>query len=298
MPVAIDFSSVWKGVQDRWRRRWILHELGFQVQEGSVVGLVGHNGAGKSSSIRLMVGASWPTRGQVQVFGGSPADPKTRRHIGFSGEHAALPRTLTARELVALHCGLLGLPGKDVDEALHRSGFRVGSRQHVGSYSKGMAQRLSLTLATLGSPRLLLLDEPMSGLDPVGRANVRQLILDERARGATIVFSSHVLSDVAALCDRLLVLREGRLVLDEPVQGAASPEWRITLAGAPGALPEGLPARQDPGDPRALLVPSNTDVWAVCQRLEAAGLIIVGVANAQTNLEARVLPLLEHQDDG
>jgi len=200
-----------------WGRRvTVLRDLTLAVQAGETFGYLGPNGAGKSTTIKLLLGLIQPTAGDGQVLGFSLGDPVARRHIGFLPENPSFYEYLTGEEFLT-YCGrLLGMRRGRLREQtpalLAEVGLDRAARQQIRKYSKGMVQRLGLAQALLGDPKLLILDEPTSGLDPIGRKEVRDLILRQRAAGRTVFFSTHILPDVEMICDRVGILVGGRLV--------------------------------------------------------------------------------------
>ncbi len=229
-----DFST---GLFGRRRHR-ALDALSFEVGRGEVFGLLGPNGAGKTTTLKLINALLWPTSGRVTILDRAPADPVARAAIGFLPEHPAFYDHLTGEELLQYFGGLCGLSSTDARVSAARSLDRVGldaaRRRPVRQYSKGMVQRLGLAQALINEPQVVVLDEPMSGLDPVGRREVRELILELRDAGRTILFSSHILSDAEQLCSRVVILRQGRLVAEGPtteLTGGQVRGWEITATG-------------------------------------------------------------------
>ncbi len=192
-----------------------LEGLDLQVKAGEVFGLLGPNGAGKSTAIKLLIGLIKPTSGALTLFGRQPGDNEARRAIGYLAENPSFYPYLTAHEFMD-YCGsLLGLGRRSRTEQTGRLLDELGlwkSRSlRVKKMSKGMLQRLGFAQALLGDPRLLILDEPMSGLDPLGRRIVREKIFGMKSRGGTVLFSSHILPDVETVCDRVGILVGGKL---------------------------------------------------------------------------------------
>ena len=216
---AVSFTEATKDVAAGFlgRRRRILEGVSFAVEAGQIHGLVGHNGAGKSTTLRMLTGCSRPTSGSVTLFGEDPTRPSARRRLGFAPDIAALPQSLRADELIAFVAAARGLGRVDPRAVVERVGLEL-RQETVRAYSKGMQQRLSLALAIVGDPELWVLDEPMSGLDPQGRELVRELLTSHRLRGGTVVFSSHSLADVDALCEQLTVLERGRVIFRGPAR--------------------------------------------------------------------------------
>jgi ABC-2 type transport system ATP-binding protein len=191
--------------------------VSFEVAPGEVFGFLGPNGAGKTTCIKMLTGLIFPTGGSAAIFGESIPSPKAMTRVGFLPENPYVYPYLTPREFVTLCAQLSGVPSKDlvkrVEKTLARTGITDAIDRPVRSLSKGMGQRVGLAAALVHDPDLLILDEPMSGLDPVGRKDVRDLILEERARKKTVFFSTHILNDVETLCDRVCILRKGEVVV-------------------------------------------------------------------------------------
>ena len=200
-----------------WGRRVrVLRDLSLEIRAGETFGYLGPNGAGKSTTIKLLLGLIQPTAGTGHVLARPLGDASTRGRIGFLPENPSFYEYLTGQEFLT-YCGrLLGVPRgalrEQVPARLAEVGLDRAARQQIRKYSKGMVQRLGLAQALLGDPSLLILDEPMSGLDPIGRKEVRDLILRQRAAGRTVFFSTHILPDVEMICDRVGILVGGRLV--------------------------------------------------------------------------------------
>jgi len=209
------------GLRKAYRSNWTLREtvglesLDLELKRGQVLGYLGPNGAGKTTTLKLLAGLIKPTSGQAWLFGDSIEDPSSRRHLGFLPEQPYFYDYLNGLEYLRLAGQLSGLPGHESHEQARHWLGRVGLGSRPGlrlrKYSKGMLQRLGLAAALVHRPRLLILDEPMSGLDPFGRRDVRDLILEQKAAGVTVLFSSHILPDVELLCDRVAMLSGGRL---------------------------------------------------------------------------------------
>ena len=191
--------------------------VSFEVAPGEVFGFLGPNGAGKTTCIKMLTGLIFPTGGSAAIFGESVPSPSAMARVGFLPENPYVYPYLTPREFVTLCARLSGVPSKDmqarVEKTLARTGITDAIDRPVRALSKGMGQRVGLAAALVHDPDLLILDEPMSGLDPVGRKDVRDLILEERARGKTVFFSTHILNDVETLCDRVCILRKGSVVV-------------------------------------------------------------------------------------
>jgi len=223
--------------------------VSFDVRRGEIFGFLGPNGAGKTTTIKMLTGLIEPTAGEAFLFGQRVPSPAARQHIGFLPENPYVYPYLTPREFVELCGQLSGVRGRAlatrVGEVLEQVGIAYAADRQVRRLSKGMLQRTGLAAALVSDPQMLVLDEPMSGLDPVGRKEVRDIIFAERDRGRTIFFSTHILSDAEAMCDRVAILREGKVVLSGALRDLLCGEvlgTEIALAGAGDPLREALAA--------------------------------------------------------
>jgi ABC-2 type transport system ATP-binding protein len=216
------------GVVKTYGRTTALDGLSLRVDRGELVGLLGPNGAGKTTTIKILVGLARPTRGSGLVLGAPLGDRHTRTRIGYLPEHFRYQPWLRAREVLRLHAELAGVARARwtgaVDDALAIVGLAGRADDPVSGFSKGMQQRLGLGVALLGEPELILLDEPTSALDPIGRTDVRAIVRAARERGATVILNSHLLSEVEQVCDRIVILHQGRAIasgtLDDIVAGS------------------------------------------------------------------------------
>ncbi len=197
------------------RPRCVLKPLNLSVQEGEVFGYLGPNGAGKTTTLKILMGLVYPTTGSARILGHSIDRPQAKLNVGFSPEQPYFYDHLTAQELLEYYGRLSGVPARERPRravaTLERVGLKDVDRLHLRKFSKGMLQRVSLAQAILHDPKFLFLDEPMSGLDPVGRREVRDLMQELKDEGKTIFFSTHILSDAEVLCDRVAVLNKGEL---------------------------------------------------------------------------------------
>lgn len=200
-----------QGVSQRYGSMTVLHDLNLNLGEGEVLGLFGHNGAGKTTSMKLILGLLAPSEGQVKVLGRAPNDPQVRRQLGYLPENVTFYPQLSGRETLRHFARLKGAALGQADELLEQVGLAHAADRRVKTYSKGMRQRLGLAQALLGEPRLLLLDEPTVGLDPIATQDLYQLIDRLRQRGTSIILCSHVLPGVEAHINRAAILAKGRL---------------------------------------------------------------------------------------
>jgi len=205
------------GVSKSFGRQQAVSEVDLVLNAGEGVGLVGHNGAGKSTLIKLMLGLLRPTSGRVSVLGEDPArgvGVRARREIGYLPENVSLYPALTGAETIAFYARLKGVSVKAGYALLEEVGLGKAANRRVGTYSKGMRQRLGLAQALLGRPRALLLDEPTTGLDPALRQQFYEILRQARSNGAAVLLSSHVLTELEGEVDRVVVLNEGRKIAD------------------------------------------------------------------------------------
>jgi ABC-2 type transport system ATP-binding protein len=211
-----DLAKVYASGWRRGNRVDALMDLNLEIGRGEIFAFLGPNGAGKTTTINLLMGFLQPTRGQVTLFGSAPSDRWVHRRIGYLPENYAFYSFLTAPKLLSFFGRLFGLPAKErrarIERLLRQLGLWEARDRKIGSYSRGMRQRLGIAQALLNEPDLLILDEPTSGFDPVGRRMVRDLLLGLKQRGATIFLSSHILSEVEVVCDRVAIINRGRLV--------------------------------------------------------------------------------------
>jgi ABC-2 type transport system ATP-binding protein len=204
------------GLSKRFGDTIAVNSLSMTVQRGEVFGFLGPNGAGKTTVVKLLLGLARPTGGEALVLGAPLGDREARRQIGYLPELFRYQTLLTAREVLRLHCRLLALPKPTWEEegrsALETVDLLERGNDRVGTFSKGMQQRLGLGVALLGSPALVMLDEPTSALDPVGRHDVREIIRGLRERGSTVFLNTHLLEEAEHVCDRVTVIDKGRAV--------------------------------------------------------------------------------------
>jgi len=275
MNPVIEISGVSKSYpMGFWRKRVrVLSDLSFTVGNNEIVGFLGPNGAGKTTTIKILNRLAFPDSGTVTIFGEEAGRrPESRRRIGFMPEQPYFYEYLTGEEFLGLCGSLNGLDRAEIPERsrgmLARVGLSGAGRIAVRKYSKGMMQRLGLAQALLHDPELVILDEPMSGLDPMGRMEVRNLIRELKAGGKTVFFSSHIISDVEALCDRVVMLHRGRKVAEGSVDEMMGREVRyVEVVFTPPPAPSFLAAAGLPSE--AGSVQGNTFVLRAADQEEA-----------------------------
>jgi len=222
-----------------WRKRpkVALRPLNLTVEDGEIFGFLGPNGAGKTTTLKLLMGLVFPTAGSARILGRNWTDPEVKAQIGFLPEQPYFYDHLTAHELLNYYAQLSGVPGKERTQRVQATLQKVGLPEVKGvqlrKFSKGMLQRIGIAQAILHDPRLVFFDEPMSGLDPMGRREVRDLMEQLKQEGKTVFFSTHILSDAEALCDHVAIIHKGELQgvgaiedLTSSVEGKVELIWR------------------------------------------------------------------------
>lgn len=211
--------------------------LDVAVPRGTAFGLIGLNGAGKTTFIKTILGVVRPSSGSVRVLGGAPEDRAVRARIGYLPERLHLPHSFTPLAFLESVARLkrLGDRAGEARRQLARVGLTSDAERRIGGFSKGMRQRLGLAAALLGGPDLLVLDEPTDGIDPLGRAEIRRILGEERARGATLFLNSHLLSETERVCDRIGILSKGRLIREGALEALCGSETRYRVRFAGGA---------------------------------------------------------------
>lgn len=280
------------------RRKRVLEGISFCVREGEIFGFVGPNGAGKTTTLKVLMGLIRPSDGTARILGHDVRETEFRRHVGFLPENPYFYEFLTGREILGFYARLSGLAGRRIPERVEMLldwvGLSHAADARLRTYSKGMLQRIGIAQALVHDPSVVFLDEPMSGLDPIGRKEVRDLIVEERARGKTVLFTSHILTDVERLCDRIGIMHQGRMshygALSELLAGEAD-RSELELAGAS----EELRAELEQGgcvvsEQRGhLLVVVKGPPEPVLRKAIEAGARVVSVTPAKETLEALFL---------
>jgi len=272
-----------------------LQELTLTVPRGEVFGFLGPNGAGKTTAVKLLTGLARPTSGQGWLLGKPLGDREARRRMGFLPELFRFHEWLSAQEVLQLHGELAGLSSdlrrKRVPEVLELVGLSDRGDDRVGTFSKGMQQRLGLAQALINRPELVILDEPTSALDPIGRRDVRVLIQQLKSDGVTVFLNSHLLSEIELVCDRVAIVDHGRVVQEGALQEllTLSHELEIRAGGITAAVLDGMPAcwkvREHAGAHLLLGVPRAEDAAEVTRFLVAHGVDLLELSPRRTNLE-------------
>ncbi|MFP5220430.1 MAG: ABC transporter ATP-binding protein [Actinomycetes bacterium] len=294
--------AVWcSGLHKRYGRQTAVDGVSFTVERGEVLGLLGPNGAGKSSVIKMLLGLVRPDAGDVLLLGRPGGDPQARARVGYLPELFRYQPWLTAREVLALHVRLsgAGVPGDEQRECLRVVGLGHRAGDRVGGFSKGMQQRLGLAVALVARPELVVLDEPTSALDPVGRADVRDLLLDLRSRGVAVILNSHLIGEVERVCDRVVVLDKGRVAASGTLaELLGRREVRLRLDGVTPAAEARMAQAGDvsrEAGTYTVVLPVDDDpgtVPALVADLVALGVRVHAVEPARMSLEERLLGIL------
>ncbi len=270
--------------------------VSFEVRRGETFGFLGPNGAGKTTTIKSLVGLIAPTAGSIEILGVRAPDRAVMARVGFLPENPYVYPYVTPREFVTLVARLSGVARADLDErvvqVIERVGIGKAIDRRVRALSKGMLQRLALAATLVHGPEILVLDEPMSGLDPVGRKDVRDIIVREKSRGRTVFFSSHILTDVEMLCDRVCILRQGEVALAGPLRDLLTEETRrreVTLSAVTPQLATDLApvTRVTRGSAEMIVLEVDGDgaLRDVVERAFAAGARLESVVPKRETLE-------------
>jgi ABC-2 type transport system ATP-binding protein len=300
---------VYEGVSKRyqthfWQRPTLsLHDLTLSAREGEILGLLGPNGAGKTTAIKLALGLLFPDAGRVRLMGRPAEDRLARSAVGYLPETATFPDDLTGRELVELAGRLHGVPAADCRarsrDLLERVGLGAAAGRTLRKYSKGMVQRAGMARALIAAPRFVVLDEPMSGLDPIGRREFRDLILELRGQGTTVLFASHVLADAEMLCERVAILDGGRLAgvheMGELAEERRILHWEAEVAGA--AAVDGGERISHRGGRILLRFPARASFEEIVDAVRGAGGRPVRVVPQRETLEHLFLRTLGRDED-
>lgn len=284
MESAIDFKSLTKiyAVGFWGKKQKALHSASFSVPKNSIYGFLGANGAGKTTAIKILMGLQFPTEGEVLVFGIPPLDPKAKARIGYLPERPYFHGNMKVHEFLNFHRNLFSpsLAGKKLpsnEELLKLVGLEQVAEKSLKDFSKGMLQRAGIAQALVNDPDLVVLDEPMSGLDPVGRRDMRDLILKLYKLGKTIFFSSHILSDIESVCHRIAFLEKGVLkyegLLSEILRSEAAP-YEVQFSGISEAALQasGLLSKSHiAGQSRLVLCPNNQEAKRVIEEVWRLG---------------------------
>ncbi|MBF5083384.1 ABC transporter ATP-binding protein [Quadrisphaera sp. INWT6] len=304
--------AVWcSHLRKRFRRHQAVHDVSLQVGRGEVVGLLGPNGAGKTTVIKMLLGLVRPDSGEVLLLGRPVDDPAARAGVGYLPELFRYQPWLTAAEVVALHARLSGasVPAAEQRDRLALVGLGQRGDDRVGGFSKGMQQRLGLAVALVARPAFVVLDEPTSALDPVGRADVRDVVLGLREQGTAVLLNSHLIGEVERVCDRVVILDRGRVAAAGTLaELLGQRRLRLELSGVTAAAEQRLAATgpvEREGDTWTVALTALPEgdqgddggrVPALVRDLAALGVAVHAVEPVRVSLEERLLGILRHPD--
>jgi ABC-2 type transport system ATP-binding protein len=285
----------------RYRDVDAVSDLTLTVERGTIFGFLGPNGAGKTTSVKLLLGLASPTAGGGTVLGKPLGDCGARAKIGYLPELFRYHDWMTAREELDFHAGILGIAGSQrkraIEEILDLVGLKGRGDHRIGTYSKGMQQRVGLGVALLGAPDLVFLDEPTSALDPIGRIDVREIVRALKARGTTVFLNSHLLGEVEMVCDRVAIVNRGRIVAQGSTSEliGASHGVRVIVAPNGAAIDPILQRYGTPtsdGDWISIDGATRESIPALVRDLVEAGAQIYAVEASTRTLEQRFMEVL------
>lgn len=302
-PPAIEFVRVSKTYRRRFSAPRIaaLSEISFAVARGEICGFLGPNGAGKTTCMNILMGFAYADEGRSRVLSYAPGDVRAKERLGFLPENFAFYRHMDAAHLLEFHLRLSGRrvsdPGALIAGLLAQVKLDGYKGLKIGKYSRGMVQRVGIAQALLGDPELLVLDEPTSGLDPAGRKDIRDLILGLKAAGTTIFLSSHILSEVEHVCDRIIIINRGRVVRDGALHEILDDGDRVEILV--DQLPEAVEAavRQtgasvDRQPSRVRIVADTNQKRQLAEMLWAGGCDLLSLTPMKSSLEEMFLKLV------
>ncbi len=289
-----------------WRKqpKRALSPLHLTVEDGEIFGFLGPNGAGKTTTLKLLMGLVFPTSGSARILGEEWTAPEVKAQVGFLPEQPYFYDHLTAHELLNYYAQLSGVPAKErsrrAESTLHRVGLKDVQGMQLRKFSKGMLQRVGIAQAILHDPKLVFFDEPMSGLDPMGRREVRDLMEQLKQEGKTVFFSTHILSDAEALCDRVAIIHKGELKvtgavtdLTSSVQGKVEVIWQGTqIPASMKAL--GAECHVTGDTVRAVIDENQQD--AAIDALRRERLRLIALTPVRTSLEAYFVEKLQRAE--
>jgi ABC-2 type transport system ATP-binding protein len=298
---VISISNLTKIYQlPRKGRRTAVNSLSLEIRRGEIFGFLGPNGAGKTTTIKTLLGFIQPTSGRAEILGVSVEDPNSRIRVGYLPEQPYFYKFMTPTEIVSMHAALVGVPKRErkehVEQLLSAVGMKDLARTPISKMSKGQVQRVGLAQALVGNPEILILDEPASGLDPLGRRHVRDLLQHQREEGKTIFLSSHLLSEIETVCDRVAVLSHGKLTAigrpDEIKQGGG---WSKVVTGSLSAeLLERiyqLDGQTKCSEGETTISIDSNKIYELIDTLREANLPLISVSQERESLEEAFLRL-------
>ncbi len=308
MSVVAAAPGIWcSGLRKRYGKQQAVDDISLEVGRGDIVGLLGPNGAGKTTVIKMLLGLVRPDAGEALLLGRPAADPSARRRVGYLPELFRYQPWLSAAEGLTLHVRLSGVDVSDAArrDALALVGLAARADDRVGGFSKGMQQRLGLAVALVAAPELVILDEPTSALDPVGRADVRDIVLALKAKGVAVLLNSHLIGEVERVCDRVVILDRGRVAASGTLaELLGQREVRLHLADLSAAAEARLAVTghvERTGDWFTVLLPVEEEPTAIpdlVRDLVALDARVHAVEPARISLEERMLGILRDAEGG
>ncbi|MDP1807582.1 MAG: ABC transporter ATP-binding protein [Acidimicrobiales bacterium] len=300
--------AVWcSGLAKRYGRQQAVADVSLEVRGGEVVGLLGPNGAGKTSVIKMLLGLVHPDAGEVMLLGEPAGDPAARARVGYLPELFRYQPWLSAAEVLLLHVRLSGMDvsAQEQRDCLSLVGLAERAGDRVGGFSKGMQQRIGLAVALVARPELVILDEPTSALDPLGRVDVRDIVLDLRSRGVAVLLNSHLIGEVERVCDRVVILDRGRVAASGSLaELLGQREVRLQLTNLSAAAEARLAVTgivERSGESFTVALSAQDDGTAVpdlVRDLVALGVQVHAVEPARISLEERLLGILRAAHEG
>jgi ABC-2 type transport system ATP-binding protein len=286
-------------------KKRVLHGISFEVRRGEIFGFIGPNGAGKTTTLKVLMGLIRPSAGRAELLGHAASESEFRRQIGFAPESPYFYEFLTGREILAFYARLCDVEpasiGARVNEVLAQVGLAHAGDARLRTYSKGMLQRIGIAQAIVHDPSVIFLDEPMSGLDPVGRKEIRDLIVRLNAQGKTVFMNTHILSDVEMICDRVAIIVKGRIAYEGALDGfhGDRKQFDVTLASLPPDFAEEVEAQLGTklagrGERVTLRLPEK-EMNELVQAALARGARIEEIVRHREDLEALFLRAVESQ---
>lgn len=302
-PWAIRTEGLTKIYRSRKQNHLAVSDLNLQIAVGETVGFIGANGAGKTTTIKMLLHFITPTRGQAWLYDVPCHEPHARLQVGYMPEQPYFPRYLTPHELLCAHAALAGVPAREarhrVEVALELARADAFAHRPIGKLSKGMTQRVALAQALVGNPQLLILDEPASGLDPVSRVEMRNVLQVLKEQGKTIFLSSHHLGEVERICDRVAIIHQGHLLALDTPDGLTQQTGRYVLI-ATNVAPETerslrrlcTSVRQDGS--QTVAITSEPHVYEVTRLLGETDARIISLAQQRETLEEAFLRIVQN----
>ncbi len=294
-----------RGLHKVYGSKVAVEDLTLSVARGEVFGFLGPNGAGKTTSVKMLVGLAVPTAGTARLLGRPLGDPEVRKHIGFLPEHFRFHEWLRAREFLDFHGQLLGLSPEErrerIPHVLHLVGLGGREQDKIKAFSKGMLQRIGIAQAILHRPALVFLDEPTSALDPLGRRDVRDLILGLKQEGVTIFLNSHLLSEVEMVCDQVAIIDKGKVIWQGAPKGLWDQELELRVEGCTPELLHKLgevaQVVKADGPLLTLRVEDPSQVAVIAETVVNSGAKLFQLTPKRLSLEDLFVKLIERGDN-